>query len=29
MRKDSFLINIARGPIVKESDLIEALEKKL
>ena len=28
MRKDSFLINIARGPIVKESDLIEALENK-
>ena len=29
MKKDSFLINIARGPIVKESDLIIALENKL
>ena len=29
MQKDSFLINIARGPIVKESDLIIALENKL
>ncbi len=29
MRKDSFLINIARGPIVKESDLIKALEDKI
>ncbi|HIK87817.1 MAG TPA: hypothetical protein EYG07_04885, partial [Alphaproteobacteria bacterium] len=29
MRKDSFLINIARGPIVKESDLIKALEGKI
>ncbi|MDG2267954.1 MAG: D-glycerate dehydrogenase [Alphaproteobacteria bacterium] len=29
MKKDSFLINIARGPIVKESDLIIALESKL
>ena len=29
MKKDSFLINIARGPIVKESDLIIALEDKL
>ena len=28
MKRDSFLINIARGPIVKESDLIIALEKK-
>ena len=27
MKRDSFLINIARGPIVKESDLIIALEK--
>ena len=29
MKRDSFLINIARGPIVKESDLIIALENKL
>jgi len=29
MKKNSFLINIARGPIVKESDLIMALENKL
>jgi lactate dehydrogenase-like 2-hydroxyacid dehydrogenase len=29
MKKDSFLINIARGPIVKESDLIIAIENKL
>lgn len=28
MKKDSFLINIARGPIVKEYDLINALENK-
>ncbi|MBH87965.1 MAG: D-glycerate dehydrogenase [Pelagibacterales bacterium] len=28
MKRDSFLINIARGPIVKESDLIIALEDK-
>ena len=29
MKRDSFLINIARGPIVKEHDLIIALENKL
>ena len=29
MNNNSFLVNIARGPIVKESDLIIALEKKL
>ena len=29
MKKNSFLINIARGPIVKESDLIIALNNKL
>jgi len=29
MKRDSFLINIARGPIVKERDLIIALENKL
>ena len=29
MRSDSFLINVARGPIVKESDLVSALKNKL
>ena len=29
MRKDSYLINIARGKIVKEKDLVEALENKV
>jgi glyoxylate reductase len=29
MKDNSYLINIARGPIVKESDLIDALESKL
>ena len=28
MRKDSFLINVARGKIIKESDLVDALDKK-
>lgn len=29
MRKDSYLINIARGKIVKEKDLVQALENKV
>ncbi len=29
MRKDAFIINLARGKIIKESDLIEALEDKV
>ena len=28
MRSDSFLINVARGKIIKETDLVNALEKK-
>ena len=28
MRKDSFLINVARGKIIKEVDLVNALVKK-
>ena len=28
MRKDSFLVNVARGKIIKETDLIDAIEKK-
>ena len=28
MRKDSFLVNVARGKIVKEKDLVDALEDK-
>lgn len=29
MRKDAFIINIARGKIIKEDDLVEALENKI
>ena len=29
MRKDAFIINLARGKIIKESDLVEALENKV
>ncbi len=29
MRKDAFIINVARGKIIKESDLVEALENKV
>ena len=29
MRKDSYIINVARGQIIKEDDLVEALEKKI
>ena len=29
MRKDSYIINVARGKIIKEIDLVEALQKKL
>ena len=29
MRKDAFIINIARGKIIKEEDLVEALENKV
>lgn len=29
MRKDAFIINIARGKIIKEHDLVEALENKV
>ena len=28
MRKDSFLVNVARGKIIKETDLIDAISKK-
>ena len=28
MRNDSFLINVARGKIVKEADLVDAIEKR-
>ena len=28
MRNDSFLINVARGKIIKETDLVNALVKK-
>ena len=28
MRNDSFLINVARGKIIKEADLVTALVKK-
>ena len=28
MRKDSFLVNVARGKIIKERDLIDAIAKK-
>ena len=27
MRKDSFLVNVARGKIIKESDLVDAIAK--
>ena len=29
MRDDAFIINVARGKIIKEDDMVEALEKKL
>ena len=29
MRKDAFIINMARGKIIKENDLVEALENKV
>ena len=29
MRKDAFIINIARGKIIKEDDLVEALDNKI
>ena len=29
MRKDAFIINIARGKIIREDDLVEALENKI
>ena len=29
MRKDAFIINLARGKIIKEDDLVEALENKV
>ena len=29
MRKDAFIINLARGKIIKEDDLVEALENKI
>ena len=29
MRKDAFIINLARGKIIKEDDLIEALENRV
>ena len=28
MRNDSYIINVARGKIIKEKDLVEALQKK-
>ena len=28
MRKDSYLVNVARGKIVKETDLIDAISRK-
>ena len=28
MRKDSFLVNVARGKIIKETDLVDAISKK-
>ena len=28
MRKDSFLVNVARGKIIKETDLVHAIAKK-
>ena len=29
MRKDSYIINVARGKIIKEIDLVDALEKNI
>ena len=29
MRRDSYIINVARGKIIKENDMIEALQNKM